>query len=112
LTIKKHPTPNRVTRSLTPQQLALLHRHRRQIARELPDITKQNQMRKKAGDEPTLSGKIRRAIHNSHLSLAEIAATAGLSLPALDESLTGEHTLRSDVLDRLAASLGFELSQP
>ena len=67
-------------------------------------------MRKEARDEPTLSGELRRAIHSNPLSLTEIAAQAGIAPLALDEFLTGERTLRSDVLDRLASSLGVELS--
>jgi transcriptional regulator with XRE-family HTH domain len=52
---------------------------------------------------------LRRAIHGSPLSLSTIAERAGISPLALDEFLTGERTLRSDVLDRLAAILGYVL---
>jgi plasmid maintenance system antidote protein VapI len=68
-------------------------------------------LRKEARDEATLSGELRRAIHTSALSLAEIAAQMGVAPIALDEFLTGERTLRSDVLDRLAAALGYELQK-
>ncbi|MBI4579688.1 MAG: hypothetical protein HY718_08305 [Planctomycetes bacterium] len=101
----------RVTRVLSSQQRASLRRHRRQIAAELPDLAVRDQMRKEASDEPTLSGELRRAIHASPLSLADIAARAGIPPLALDEFLTGERTLRSDVLDRLTSSLGLVLSQ-
>jgi plasmid maintenance system antidote protein VapI len=87
-----------------------LQRRRNQIARELPDLAARNQARKEAGEEPTLSGELRRAIHASPLSLAEIASQAGVAPLALDEFLTGERTLRSDVLDRLGTSLGLALS--
>ena len=107
----KNLKPRRVTRALTPEQLASLQRSRRQIAHELPDLIASDQMRKEASDEPTLSGELRRAIHSSQQPLAEIAMRAGVPLPALDEFLTGERTLRSDVLDRLATGLGFELSR-
>ncbi|MGA2497598.1 MAG: hypothetical protein ABSH20_07640 [Tepidisphaeraceae bacterium] len=107
----KNMKPRRITRALTPQQLAALQRSRRQIANELPDLIVSDQMRKEASDEPTLSGELRRAIHSSQRPLTEIAARAGVPLLALDEFLTGERTLRSDVLDRLATSLGFELSR-
>ena len=107
----KNPKPRRTTRALTPQQMGGMQRHRRQIARELPSLIAGDEMRKDASDEPTLSGELRRAIHTSQRPLAEIAAQAGIPLAALDEFLTGERTLRSDVLDRLATSLGFELSR-
>lgn len=100
----------RVTRGLTPQQQARLRRNRRRIAAELPDLKARNQMRKEAGAELTLSGELRRAIHASPFSLADIADQAGLPPLALDEFLTGERTLRSDVLDRLTKSLGLVLN--
>jgi len=63
-------------------------------------------MRKDARDEATLSGDVRRAIHASDLSLLEIATQAGITPIMLDDFLTGERTLRSDVMDRLANVLG------
>jgi hypothetical protein len=105
-----HPKPRRVTRVLTAQQRANLQRDRRRIADELPDLAARDQMRKEASDEPTLSGELRRAIHSSSLSLADIAAQAGIPPLALDEFLTGERTLRSDVLDRLAGRLRLTLA--
>jgi plasmid maintenance system antidote protein VapI len=66
-------------------------------------------MRKEAKDEPTVSGELRRAIHASPVPIADIATRAGIPPLALDEFLTGERTLRSDVLDRLARSLSLQL---
>ena len=106
----KNRKARRIARALTPQQRASLRRNRRRIADELPDLAARNQMRKEASDEPTLSGELRRAMHASPLSLAVIAAQAGIPPLALDEFLTGERTLRSDVLDRLTRSLGLVLS--
>lgn len=62
-----------------------------------------------ANDEATLSGELRRAIHASDLSLAEIATRVNITAVMLDDFLTGERTLRSDILDRLADVLGYEL---
>jgi hypothetical protein len=106
----KIPKARRVTRVLTVHQQAALRQHRGKIARELPDMVKRDQMRKEASDEPTLSGELRRAIHSNPLSLSAIAGKAGIPPLVLDEFLTGERTLRSDVLDRLAASLGLAVS--
>jgi len=43
------------------------------------------------------------------LLLAATGVAGGLTPLALDEFLTGERTLRSDVLDRLASVLGYVL---
>jgi hypothetical protein len=107
----KPSKPRRASARLTPQQRTRIERQRRRIAAELPDLIHRDQMRKEARDEPTLSGELRRAIHASSLPLAAIASQAQIPPLVLDEFLTGERTLRSDVLDRLATSLGFELSR-
>ena len=101
----------RVTRELTPDEQARLRQARTQIAEELPDLALRDRMRKEASEEPTLSGELRRTIHASESSLTAIAAAAGVTPLMLDEFLTGERTLRSDVLDRLAKTLGFQLSR-
>lgn len=95
----------RIKRKLTATEGAKVHQNQRRIASELDDLTARNQMRKEASDEATLSGELRRAIVANPLSLGEIAALVGIAPLALDEFLTGERTLRSDVLDRLAGSL-------
>jgi hypothetical protein len=104
-----NPQARRVTRELTPAERERLSRYREQIASELPDLAARDQMRKEAREEATLSGELRRAVHRSPLSLSAIAERAGISPLALDEFLTGERTLRSDVLDRLAGILGYTL---
>jgi predicted transcriptional regulator len=101
----KNTKAKKPSRTLTVQQRAQLRRQRRKIAQELPELIARNQLSKEAKDEPTLSGELRRAIHSSELSLADLATQAAIPPLALDEFLTGERTLRSDVLDRLAASL-------
>lgn len=107
----KNPKARRMSKSLTSQQLARIQRQRRRLEAELPDLVAADQMRKEARDEPTLSGELRRAIHSSSSSLTDIAEDAGIPPLALDEFLTGERTLRSDILDRLTRSLGLELSR-
>jgi hypothetical protein len=101
----------RVKRELTEAERRRLQQYQELIARELPDLQRRDQMRKEAREEATLSGELRRAIHASDLSLAEIAARVGIDPPFLDEFLTGERTVRSDVLDRLAGVLGYELQK-
>jgi hypothetical protein len=101
----------RVTRDLTPAEKERLAAYRQQIAQELPELTARDQMRKDAGEESTLSGDLRRAVHASELSLAEIAVRVGVTPVVLDDFLTGERTLRSDVIDRLASVLRCELTR-
>jgi transcriptional regulator with XRE-family HTH domain len=100
----------RINRELTPTEQERLAKYREQIAEELPDLQARDQMRKDARQESTLSGELRRAIHESDLSLAEIATRTGITPIMLDDFLTGERTLRSDVIDRLTIVLGYELS--
>lgn len=101
----------RINRELTPAEQERLAEYRRQIATKLPDLEARDQMRKDAREESTLSGELRRAIHQSDLSLAEIATRVGVTPNTLDDFLTGERTLRSDVIDRLTITLGYELSR-
>jgi hypothetical protein len=103
--------PRRIHRELTPSEQERLTHYRQQIAQELPELQARDQMRHEARNETTLSGELRRAIHASELSLAEIAARVAVTPLVLDEFLTGERTLRSDVLDRLAGALGYELNR-
>ncbi len=99
----------RVTRELSSEEEERLRLHRSQIAAELPDLIELDRMRQEARSEPTLSGEFRRAIHESPLTLSVIAQRADIPPRLLDEFLTGERNLRSDVLDRLAHVLGFHL---
>jgi glycerate-2-kinase len=99
----------RVSRTLSAEEQQQLERYREQIAAELPDLIHRNRLAREARDEPTLSGELRRAIHASDLSLSAIVKEAGITPIMLSEFLTGERTLRSDVLDRLAQVLGYEL---
>ena len=101
----------RVKRDLTEDERRRLQQYQEQISNELPDLERRDQMRKEARDEATLSGELRRAVHASDLTLAEIADRVGIAPLLLDEFLTGERTLRSVVLDRLAGVLGYELQK-
>ena len=101
--------PRRTTRELTAAEQLRLERLRDQIAAELPDMTARDQLRKEARTEATLSGDLRRAIHASPMSPSSIAKQARIDPIMLDEFLTGERTLRSDVMDRLAGTLGYDL---
>ena len=105
------PEVKRVERDLTTAEKSRLQRHRQQVAEELTDMVARDRLRKEAREEATLSGSLRRAIHGSDVSLTTIAGRVGIPLVVLDEFLTGERTLRSDVMDRLANVLEFELDR-
>ncbi len=107
----KKSQAKRVFRELTTQEKLRLERHRSEITRELPDLVARDRLRREARQEATLSGELRRAVHESDLPLAEIAVQAGIIPSVLDDFLVGERTLRSDVLDRLAAVLGYALNR-
>ncbi len=100
----------RITRELTTAEQVRLKQLREEIAAELPDMLARDQLRREARMEATLSGDLRRAVHASPMSLSAIARQVGIDPIVLDEFLTGERTLRSDVLDRLAGILGYDLS--
>lgn len=93
----------------SPAELARLQHLRAAVESELPDLIVRDQLRKEAREEASISGTLRDAIHRSDMPLAMIAAKAGLPPLQLDEFLTGERTLRSDVLDRLASAIGYQL---
>jgi len=105
------PKARRITRELSPEEQKRLGRQQKQVAAELPDMAARDQMRQEAREEATLSGEMRRAIHASALSLSAIADQAGIAPSVLDDFLTGERTLRSDVMDRLASVLGCQLNR-
>ena len=100
----------RISREVTPTERERLQKLRQQIAEELPDMTARDQLRKEAREEATLSGDLRRAVHVNELSLPTIASRVGIDPIVLDEFLTGERTLRSDVLDRLANVLEYSVT--
>lgn len=105
------PTPPEPHHGREPTQAECERRQglRAAIASELPDLIARNQLSKEAREERSLSGALRDAIHRSKLSLDAIAQKAGLSTVELDEFLTGERTLRSDVMDRLALAIDFQI---
>ena len=108
----KKKTQKRSTIQITDEQIARLRRDRELIAQELPNLVAKHQRLRDAAEESTHSGALRRAIHSSKILLHDLANRAGSDMKSLDEFLTGERTLRSDVLDRLAKALGYEWAAP
>jgi hypothetical protein len=55
---------------------------------------------------PGLSGDLRRALRAAKVRPSRIAADCGIPLARMEAWLVAEGTLRSDELDRIAATLG------
>jgi hypothetical protein len=92
---------------MTPELRERWQRANDETRAELPELIELGRRMREASAENTLSGHLRRAIHQSRRELVEIAAAAGITAVELNEFLSGDRTLRSDVLDRLAAAVNF-----
>ena len=99
----------RIHGTLTTAQRRRVQRAQQQIAGELPDLIRRNQMRHDARTEKTFSGTLRRAVHVFPLSPIRIAEAAGVSWNDFSNFLTGEGTLSSDAIDRLVKVLKLKL---
>jgi hypothetical protein len=97
-------------REVPKDLLAEIERDRKLIEQELPELADRDDRMREAADEDTLSGHLRRAIHQSRRPLRDIAREAGVTSIVLCDFLEGERTLRSDVLDRLAQAVGVTIS--
>lgn len=98
------------TKTIPPELLKQLQRDRELIAAEMPELTERHARMGEAKSENTLSGHLRQAIHRSGRLIREISDDAGITSKQLGDFLEGSHTLRSDVLDRLAQAVGATIS--
>lgn len=99
----------RPVKPLSPEHQARIVKAREQVAAELPELIARERRMSEAAEENTLSGELRRAIHGGERDLIALAEMVGITPIQLSEFLTGERTLRSDVLDRLVAAIGARL---
>ena len=103
-------TAHRPTKfTLTPEQQARLQKQREQIAAEKPLLQAKLERIHEAKQEPSFCGQLREAIHSSGRLITQLAAEAGVTTQQLSDFLSGDRTLRSDVLDRLTAAVGASL---
>src|SRR5205823_1245117 len=93
-------------KTIPAELLEQLRQDRARIEAELPELMERGQRLDEAAAENSLSGHLRRAIHQSGRPLKRIAAEVGLDVFLLCDFLEGTATLRSDVLDRLAQAVG------
>ena len=89
-----------------PPDRARIATLREQITAELPELKARERRMREAAEESTFSGELRRAIHGGEQDLISLASIVGVTPIQLSEFLTGDRTLRSDVLDRLVAAVG------
>ena len=95
---------------MTPELRERWQRAVQETEAELPELLDLGKRLHEAAREETISGYLRRAIHHSTRTLAELSAAVGIPLSDLNAFLSGDHTLRSDVLDRLALAVDFTKS--
>ena len=98
------------SKTVPAELLEQLKQDRALVAAELPEATQRGGRLREAAAENTVSGHLRRAIHKSQRRLDGIARDAGISVEALCDWLSGDRTLRSDVLDRLAQAAGADIA--
>lgn len=106
------PEIRRIYRQFTPEERERWLRARLEVEQELPEILARHKLRMEAAAEPTVSGLVRRAVQKCGLTIPRVARAAGISEDDLDCFLTGELTLRSDVLDRLGRAAGLDFPKP
>jgi len=98
------------SKTVPAEILEQLRADREAIASELPEATQRAERLREAAAENTVSGRVRRAVHQSRRPLDAIARDAGIPVELLCDWLAGDRTLRSDVLDRVAQAVGAEMS--
>ena len=98
------------SKTVPPELLEQFRQDRALIAAEVPEATQRGERLREAAAENTVSGHLRRAIHQSRRRLDEIARDAGISVESLCDWLSGDRTLRSDVLDRLPQAVGADIA--
>lgn len=81
----------------------------RETEEERPELVERGAKLRAAADEPTLSGRLRRAVHGSTLPLPAILEQLDASPEEFSAFLAGERSLSSATMDRLAMILGYEL---
>ena len=99
----------RIYGTLTPAQKRHVKKVQQQIAAELPDLIRRNQLAHDAMKEKTFSGALRIAIHRSKILLPDLARRVDVEMGDIADFLSGEQTLPSDAIDRLVKVLKLKL---
>ncbi len=80
------------------------------IAAELPDLVAQDQRRVDARKENTVSGQLRRALHEAGIRQRDGAAAAGISIKEYAAWTAGDAPMPTTAFDRLAELVHLHLS--
>lgn len=92
-------------RRLTPDEIAADHQVREHVAAEFPP-----RLQAARSHSSSLSELLKRSIRESGRSIDEIASEAGVSPSLLGNFLSGERDIHMTTADKLASSLGLEVS--
>ena len=85
-----------------------IERIEQQVNADLPEMTERVRRKQRALKEPSISGQLRRTIHDSRLLYPDIAGLSGVSMQELDDFMTGEPVpLKS--FEQLAAAMKCQL---
>jgi DNA-binding phage protein len=98
------------SKTVPPDLLEKLHAERGAIAAEFPEAAERAERLREAAAENTVSGHVRGAVHRSQRPLDTIARDVGITAELLCDWLSGDRTLRSDVLDRVAQAVGANIA--
>ena len=80
-----------------------------QVQADMPEMLERQGRKRIALQEQSVSGQLRRAIHESKLLYPQLSRLSGVSMQELDDFMTGE-LVSTKVFDRLAAAINYQLT--
>jgi len=98
------------TQTISPERMDEIRRSWPLLDAEVEDLALRAERMREAAAEQSLCGELRRAVHESGIHMKIVAERIGLDAIVLSEWLQGVRNLRSDVLDRIAQSVGATVS--
>ena len=99
----------RIYGTLSPAQRRRVKKVQQQIAAELPELIRRDQLAHDAMREKNFSGTLRRAIHACRILLPDLAQRAEVDMGDIGDFLCGAKALPSDAIDRLTKILKLKL---
>lgn len=98
------------TQTISPERMDEIRRSWPVLDAEADEMAQRAERMKEAAAELSLCGELRRAVHQSGIHMKILAERIGLDPIVFSEWLQGVRNLRSDVLDRVAQSVGATVS--
>jgi hypothetical protein len=96
-------------RPMTPEERAKWEQSLADYTAERPAIDAMMKSFRAAASEDSFSGHVRKVIHQSRIPLPSICRQAGIEWETLRAFLAGESPLPSDVIDRIAQVVRFDV---